>query len=343
MGAVASLAQCIELQVPDRLPVFCHSERFDAAYCNLPYSRYATETKALVDCQVHAIERFDWDWSWVHLDDTIELESYGITTTDDPTEPRRVLQPLSFNGATLNSLKPDLVLRGERIGVLMGALTSLRAAFGDTRCICGRLSGPYTLLCLLFGPDAIQQALQRNSSLLREALDLAAEMSIILAEAQAAAGAHAVWVDDRLACSDLVDPTVYRRVILPSTQRLLNDLRAAEVWGMYHTAENNLEALRVHAEAAPDVLSVGSMLSLPQAHGAVGHQVALMGNLDPILLLTKAWPSQLAAYVDNLVRYMKTGGMILSTSGPLPVEARGPNLHTMVDTARKIWDIVVGR
>jgi MtaA/CmuA family methyltransferase len=343
MAAVESLAQCIALETPDQLPVFCHSERFDAAYCNLYYRTYCSDAQVLVDCQAHANERFGWDWVWVHLDDVLELEPYGIVTSEEEDDPRRVLRPVALTPAVLRGLRPDTVLQAERLEVLLRGLTGLRATFGDTRVVCGRLSGPLTLVNLLFGPEATQAAVADNAPVLRDALDLAVEINIELAEAQAAAGCHALWVDDRLACSDLVPASVYESLLLAPTARLLAAIRSLDVWSMLHTAENNLAALKVHAQTGPDVLSVGSLLPMGQAHSALGKQVALMGNLDPIVLLTKAWPSQLAAYVDNLVRVMKQGGMALATAGPVPREARGPNLHTMVDTARKIWEIVAGR
>jgi MtaA/CmuA family methyltransferase len=343
MAAVDCLAQCIAREAPERLPVFCHSERFDAAYCNLPYRAYSSDARALVDCQAHANVRFGWDWVWVHVDDVLELEPYGVLTSDEEEEPRRMLEPLPLEPRTLSRLRPEVALEGERLEVLLSGLTGLRATFGDTRVVCGRLSGPLTLVNLLFGPEATAAAVADNAPVLRGALDLAVEIDIALAEAQANAGCHALWIDDRMAGSDLLSPSAYENLLLAPTERLLTAIRSLDVWSLLHTGENSLEALRVHARSGPDVLSMGSSLPMSQAHAALGKQVALMGNLDPIILMTKAWPSQLAAYVDNLVRYMKNGGMILATAGPVPRDARGPNLHTMVDTARKIWEIVAGR
>lgn len=343
MAAVDSVAQSVALRVPAQLPVFCHSERFDAAYCRVPYQRYASDASVLTDCQAHAVRRFDWDWTWVHGDDAIELEAFGVGAEESEDEPRRVVQHLSLTRQTVNRLKPEEALAGPRIGVLLGALSRLRAVFGDSKLVCGRLSGPMTLVTLLFGPAAVEAALADNPTLLREAIELAVEIDLALLEAQAGAGAHALWIDDRLACSDLVTPEQYQGLLLSPTQRLLHGARAEEVWSFYHTAENNLEALVAHAQSGPDVMSVGPSLPMAQAHAALGRQVALMGNLDPTILLTRAWPSQVAAYVDGLVRFMKAGGMMLATAGPVPPDARGPNLHIMVDTARKIWEIVAGR
>lgn len=343
MAAVDSVAQCVALRVPEQLPVFCHSERFDAAYCHLPYLRYSSDAATLVDCQVHTIRRFGWDWSWVHVDDAIELEPFGVLTSPEADDPRHIVTHLPLDRRVLNSLQPSEALSGERIGVLLESLSRLRAIFGDTKCICGRLSGPLTLLALLFGPAAVESARQEGLPLLREAIEFALEVDLLLLEAQAAAGAHALWIDDRLACSDVLSPEEYESLLLAPTQRLLNAARTEEVWGFYHTAENDLDALALHAQAAPDVLSLGPSLPMAQAQAALGRRVALMGNLDPTILLTRAWPSQVAAYVDGLVRHMKSGGMILATAGPVPADARGPNLHTVVDTARKIWDIVGGR
>jgi len=343
MSAVESLAQSIALQVPDQLPVFCHSERFDAAYSNVPYRVYSSEASTLVDCQVHAIERFGWDWAWVRIDDVLELEPLGVVVSDEEDEPRRVLTPLPLEKATLDKLRVEAVLEGERIGVLLGALSQLRATFGDSKCVCGRLSGPMTLVNLLFGPEATQRAVNRDQQLLREALEVALEIDILLAQAQAAAGAHALWIDDRMACSDLISPARYEKLLLSPTRRLLKAVRIEEVWGLLHTAENDLTALRVHAENRPDLLSVGPLLPLTQVYRALGETVALMGNVDPLGLLTQGWPSQVAAYVDNLVRFMRAGGMVLSTAGPVPPEARGPNLHIMAATAHKIWTLVGSR
>src|ERR1035437_3104493 len=119
MASVESVAQCVALRVPERLPVFCHSERFDAAYCRVSYERYSTDPSTLVDCQVHSVRRFDWDWSWVHVDDAVELDAFGIGTDQAEDEPRHVVRFLPLTRHELSHLQPEDALKGERIGVLL--------------------------------------------------------------------------------------------------------------------------------------------------------------------------------------------------------------------------------
>jgi len=43
------------------------------------------------------------------------------------------------------------------------------------------------------------------------------------------------------------------------------------------------------------------------------------------------------------VRLMQAGGMILNSGECIPREAKAPNLHTMADSARKVWDLIMQR
>ena len=72
-------------------------------------------------------------------------------------------------------------------------------------------------------------------------------------------------------------------------------------------------------------------------------KVCTMGNIDPINLLQLGSASQVAAETDRQVRLMADGGMIFNSGECVPREAKAPNLHTMHDTARKVWGLIVRR
>ena len=53
--------------------------------------------------------------------------------------------------------------------------------------------------------------------------------------------------------------------------------------------------------------------------------------------------SQVAAETDRQGRIACLGGMVLNSGECIPREAKTPNLHTMVDTARKVWALAHNR
>jgi uroporphyrinogen-III decarboxylase len=67
---------------------------------------------------------------------------------------------------------------------------------------------------------------------------------------------------------------------------------------------------------------------------------AIMGNMDPINMLTEASASEVAAETGRQVRLMAGGGCILNSGECVPREAKRENMHAMADTARQVWEIV---
>ncbi|MDH7570781.1 MAG: uroporphyrinogen decarboxylase family protein, partial [Armatimonadota bacterium] len=78
MTALDHIRECVNLKTPARLPVFCLSQEFDAAWCGRTYAQYIRSAESVVACQLRVLEEFGWDWCWLHLDDTLEFEPLGV-------------------------------------------------------------------------------------------------------------------------------------------------------------------------------------------------------------------------------------------------------------------------
>ncbi|MFW6156543.1 MAG: uroporphyrinogen decarboxylase family protein, partial [Armatimonadota bacterium] len=105
-------------------------------------------------------------------------------------------------------------------------------------------------------------------------------------------------------------------------------------------SEETLEGLLLQAETGPDVLSVGPGLDISLPIEAFSGRQAIMGNVDPITMLTEGSASEVAAETGRQVRLMAGGGCILNSGECVPREARRENMHAMADTARQVWEIV---
>jgi uroporphyrinogen decarboxylase len=99
--------------------------------------------------------------------------------------------------------------------------------------------------------------------------------------AQIAAGAQAVQLfDSWVGC---LGPEDYREFVLPHMRELFAALRPGAP--VIHFATGNPQLLPLMREAGGDVIGVDWRIRLDQAWTSIGHDRAIQGNLDPLVLL----------------------------------------------------------
>ena len=84
-------------------------------------------------------------------------------------------------------------------------------------------------------------------------------------------------------------------------------------------------------------LGVGPGVDIAQAKEATRGKVALMGNLDPIAVLERGTPEQVAAEAERIVTLGKQGGGYLFDTGEMvPRDTPEANVRAMIDAARRL-------
>ena len=340
MGVLDDIRAVAELRAPEKLPVFCLSQEFDAKYTDLTYHEYIQSPERVVETQLHVMEAFGWDWAWLHLDDTLEFEALGVGMVEagENVVPCTA-DYLGFDRETLGSLTvPDP--RSARMPLLLDAASGLRSEVGDSKCVTGRVAAPFSAVTLIFGMEPAMLTMLDDPSLFADALKFAEEQAISWGLAQIDAGCHAIWLGDCNASLHLISPDHYREWALEPCRRVTEAFQEAGAFVYLHNSEETLRGLLLQAETGPDVLSVGPGLEIGRAVEAMRGRQAIMGNVDPIAMLTDGWASEVAAETGRQVRLMAGGGCILNSGECVPREAKRENLHAMADTARQVWEIV---
>ncbi|MGD9496989.1 MAG: uroporphyrinogen decarboxylase family protein [Armatimonadota bacterium] len=329
-----------ELRAPQRLPVFCLSQEFDARYAGRTYREYIGSPQSIVETQLQVLDQFGWDWVWLHLDDTLEFEPLGVgVAVGGENVVPCTAEYLDFDRATVRSLSvPDP--RSARMPLLLDAASGLREALGDSKCITGRVAAPFSAVTLIFGMQPTFLSMIDNPALLREALAFAQEQAISWGLAQIEAGCHAIWLGDCNASAHLISPAHFEQWALEPCRRVTQAFQDAGGLVFLHNSEESLEGLRLQAQTGPDLLSVGPGLDMAEAIEEFRGTQALVGNVDPIAVLTEATAEEVAAETERQVRLMAGGGCILNSGECVPREARRENLQAMADTARRVWQSV---
>ena len=334
-GVAEDLRTCAQLGTPSRVPIFALGEEFDVEMYGVDYREYIHSAEKMVECQVQAVARFDYDWILLHPDDYIELEPLGIETKGEARIPPAAISNPPPTRETLRGLKlPDPATAG-RMPIHLEALGGIKSAFGNDLCLSGRVAAPFSSVALLYGVGEALILLLDDPELFRATAEFFVELMTMWGIAQLEAGADALWLGDCVASSGFLSPDHYADFAVEPAKRVSDALRAHGGIVIYHAGEDSLDHLKA---AAPhfEIINVGEGIELGQVKQAIGDLVCISGNADPIELMNCGGLDGVAAETRRIVEAGKPGGgYIFNTGEGIPRQTRPEVVATMVQTAKR--------
>jgi len=339
-GLLEDVRRAIALQRPHRLPVFACSEEFDVKwYGRYCYEEVCQDGRKMAEVWAAAIDEFDYDWAWLQVDDCFELEPLGVATHGEGNILRATRGYLPASRQTLRDLKIPDPHRDGRMPEKLKALSLLRERFGDTVLVVGSCAAPYSAVGLLFGLEAAMLLGLTEPDLLADACQFFVELQARYVAAQFEAGAHAVWLGDCNAFSGMLSLEQYRRFALPSCRALVERAHAAGTLVYLHNSEISLPYLLAESELGVDVINCGPAADLPKVAEGLRGRACFSGNLDPIEVLMRGTPEQVAGQTRRIVEVGYSGGGYVFNTGEMnPRDVPEANMRAMVRAARAAGD-----
>jgi uroporphyrinogen decarboxylase len=327
------LLRALRLEPVDRTPVWFMRQagRYLPEYREIRGDRDIFETchdpATVVEISLQPLRRMALDAAIVFSDIMVPAEAVGvgvrIVSGTGPVveEPIRTaadlerLRPLEPEADEPHALEAIRLLRKELDVPLIGfagapfTLASYLVEGGPSRDLARTKA-------LLHGDPATWDALmERLTGILRAHL-----------LAQIEAGAQVVQLFDSWVGT--LDERTYRRAVLPWTTSVLEDLGVPSI----HFAVGASHLLGAMREAPGDAIGVDWRLPLDDAWGAIGHERAIQGNLDPAIVLAP-WDVVEAQTVDILDRAANRDGHVFNLGhGVLP--------STPVEHLQRLVDLV---
>jgi uroporphyrinogen decarboxylase len=233
---------------------------------------------------VDAAVRLGVDAAIVFSDLLVVLEPMGarveFTAGDGPVvDPVRETEDVE----RLREVDPDA------LGFVYEAIRLVRAALPADLPLLGFAGAPFTLACYLLEGGASRNYEHAKLLMYRDPRTwhvllekLARTVAAFLAR-QVAAGAQAVQLFDTwVGC---LAPDDYRTFVLPHTRRVIAAVHAAAPGTpVIHFGTGCAGLLEAMRDAGADVLGLDWRVDLGAAWGRVGYDVAVQGNLDPVVL-----------------------------------------------------------
>lgn len=169
----------------------------------------------------------------------------------------------------------------------LDALSIVRREIDGKVALIGFAGGPFTLASYAIEGGSSRNYQITKSLMYREPdtwfalMDKIARMTSAYLTAQVEAGAQCVQIFDSWAGA--LSPDDYRRFVLPATTSIINAVRPAGA-PIILFGTNTAGMLAAVASAGSDVVGADWRINLDDAWETIGHDRAIQGNLDPLLL-----------------------------------------------------------
>lgn len=342
-GVLDDVRRAVAMQRPRQLPVFVCSEEMDVRVCGSRYDRYNSDVPEMARVQIEAVERFDYDWAWLQVDDCIEFEPLGVEVKGGGDILPATTGYLPATEASLAALRKQGYRVEGRMGVLCDAISEVRTHFGDRVCVTGRTAAPFSSVTLAFGINETMMMLYERPDFVYAALEIFEEYQTLFGLDQLDAGAHALWLGDCNASGHLISPAAYEQCALEPARRVAAAYREAGGIVIYHASEELPAMIDLQAGAGFSVLSVGPGVDIEAARDAVAGRVCLSGNVDPLHVLANGTPADVDAEVRRIVQHVSAaGGHIMNSGEMVPRDTPEENVHAFVRAARDAWKSIGG-
>jgi uroporphyrinogen decarboxylase len=339
-GVMDDIRVCARLGVPARVPVFALSEEFDVKW----HGRYAYEDVCrdgdkMAEVWIAAAEAFDYDWVWLQVDDCFEIEPLGVGCYGEGNILRATKDYLPPSRETLRGLRVPDPLRAGRMPEKLKALRLIRKHVGERACVAGGLAAPFSAAGLLYGLTDALLMIHEDPELLRETIDFLVESQTSWGLAQLDAGAHALWLGDCNAMSNLISAEHYKRFALEPCARVVEACRKAGGLVFLHNSEERAAHIELSVATGADIINVGPGIEIGAAKEILRGKACLGGNLEPISLLMNGAPEAVAAEAERIMDAAAPGGGFIFNTGEMnPRDVPEVNMRAMMRAAKAQTD-----
>jgi len=356
MNSQQRLCTAARRERPDTTPVAPYMGNHGAHVAGVAIRDYCRCGRLMAEAQHCAWKLYGQDAVVPQSDNYYIAEGFGVLIQHHDDSTPTLKTPAVAGLEDIGRLRVPDPAKDGRMPVYLEAIRRLVELTRGEVAVRAPGTGPFSLASHLLGTESflVELALAerepggpREQALLKF-MDLTTDALIAFATACLEAGAHIVQAGDSLASPDMISPSTYRRWAWPAERMFFETLNPlAERHGavtLLHICGNTTSILEPMADTGAQILELDFKVNLKTAKQCVGHRVCLMGNLDPVELLWRGTPDEVARAARQAIDDAgQGGGFILGSGCEVPTEAPRENLQAIVDAARSESSLDVAR
>ncbi|MBI3732215.1 MAG: hypothetical protein HY259_02000 [Chloroflexi bacterium] len=222
---------------------------------------------------------------------------------------------------------PDDLPHSGRMGLVAESIRLLKAGVGREVAIGAWLSGPFTLAWQCLGAEAWLGQLHDSPRILAQ-LGALAQWLARVGEYYFEAGADFLTVHEMGGSPQVIGPANFRALVKPSLARLFDALPSPKVLSVCGDTNASVADLAV---CGADALSVDHLNDLSRTRRLLGPDAVLLGNFDPVGVLSHATPAQITSAVQSI---LSAGANAIWPGCDLWPEVPSANFHALMAAVR---------
>ena len=263
----------------------------------------ATNPDLATEVTLQPLARFPLDAAILFSDILTVPDAMGLGLTFAEGEGPRFATTIRDEAAVKSLAVPDMA----KLGYVFAAVAQIKRELHGRVPLIGFSGSPFTLASYMIegggSPDfaMVRKMAYQRPDLLDALVTVNARAVSAYLNEQIAAGADAVMIFDTW--GGLLSAPAYRRFSLAPMREILASLRPAAEGGKVPTivfTKGGGAWLDDIADCGASGVGLDWTVDIAKARAAVGHRVALQGNLDPLVLLTD--PVTVAREASAIVR-----------------------------------------
>jgi uroporphyrinogen decarboxylase len=241
---------------------------------------------AAAEVTIQPVERLGVDAAILFADILLIVEPLGVGLTFERGEGPVIHHPVRGE-ADVARLKPIDV--ESDVGFVFETVRRVRRALPAGIPLIGFAGAPFTVASYLVegGPSrdylATKRLMYEEPAAWHRLLEILVDATAQYLNGQRAAGAQAVQIFDSWV--GILAPDDYRAFVLPHSRALIRALAPGAP--VIHFGTGTAGLLPLMREAGGDIIGLDWRVDLDAGWRAVGHDVAVQGNLDPVTLLAR--------------------------------------------------------
>ena len=303
----------------DRVPNLNIIMQFAARYIQIPYGKYCTDYRYLVEGNLTCCRKFGIDMVSAISDPFRETSGFGGAVTILEDEVPRCTDYLVKKYEDAIKLRPIDPASSERMHDRLRAISMYRQECSGEFPILGWVEGAFAEANDLRGMYQLMYDIRKEPELVKELVEVCLEQSILFAKAQIKEGADWIGIGD--AAASLVSPQFYKEVVLPAEKTLINEIRGAGAKVKLHICGNTTALLELMAESGADIIDIDHLVDLKTAVEKIKGKALVCGNFDPVSVLLEGDPETVKTHVREC---LSIGGQDIIISAGCEVPKNTP-------------------
>jgi uroporphyrinogen decarboxylase len=280
-----------------------------------------------------AVDRLGVDAAIIFADILLVTEPMGLHLEFVKGQGPVIYNPVHTHEDVERLRHPDI----DEFAYLFDAIRMTRRALRPDIALIGFAGAPFTIASYMIeGGKSSHYAktktmMYRDETMWHALMEHLTSLLIEYLNGQIAAGADAVQLFDSWVGS--LSPDDYRQFVLPHLKRLIDGIDGPAP--VINFSTGNPMLLPLMKEAGGDVIGIDWRSDLGQAWSVLGEDVAVMGNMDPIVLYTS--PDEIRSHVQRILdKAAGRPGHIFNLGHGILPDMPPENVAEMVDAVHEL-------